>query len=89
MKIYIVLLAILLALLQYRLWFNDDGLINTFKLKQTVAAETQKNQEQKNKNNLIATEIISLKKGGSTIENKARKDLGMIKKGEIFYQIVK
>jgi cell division protein FtsB len=88
-KIYVVLLLLLLALLQYRLWFAEDGLVHAINLKQTVAAETQKNLQQKNKNELISSEISSLKQGGSTIESIARKDLGMIKKGEIFYQVVK
>ena len=51
--------------------------------------------EQKNQNDIstksaaaLANEIASLKKGGNAIENRARNDLGMVKKDEVFYQIV-
>ncbi|MGH8400795.1 MAG: septum formation initiator family protein, partial [Gammaproteobacteria bacterium] len=37
----------------------------------------------------LAAEVKDLKQGQAAIEEQARADLGMIKKGETFYQIVR
>ena len=89
MKILIFGLLGLFLILQYKLWFSDDGLVRMFHLKHMIASNTGKNVELKKNNNALRADIETLKKGGSSIENHARNDLGMIKKGETFYQIAK
>jgi cell division protein FtsB len=39
------------------------------------------------RNRLIAQEVESLKTNLDSLEEKARKDLGMIKEGEVFYLV--
>jgi cell division protein FtsB len=89
MKALLIILAIVIAALQYRLWFADDGIIHAFRLRSEIRAQQAKNEDIAKHNASLIEEINSLKKGGSAIENRARNDLGMVKKGEVFYQVVK
>ena len=89
MKIIVIILSIVLAILQYRFWFADDGLLKVFHFKRVIGEVQVKNDNLAEHNIYLASEITALKKGGAAIENRARNDLGMVKKGEIFYQVVK
>lgn len=88
MKRLVIILVILLGILQYRLWFASDGLVETIHLKRAIAAQNQKIDSLEKSNSDLKANIGSLKKSAASIENHARKDLGMVKKGEVFYQIV-
>lgn len=88
-KAILIILAIMLVFLQYRLWFGNDGLSNVFRLRRALNDLQVENEELVKHNSYLTNEIISLKKGGAAIENRARSDLGMIKNGEVFYQVVK
>lgn len=80
-----VLLLALLAGLQYRLWLGDDGIRHTEELKEQIAAQQEENKKLLEKNRRLSAEVIELKKGTETIEEKARHDLGMVKDGETLY----
>jgi cell division protein FtsB len=88
-KVILIILTVILAALQYRLWFADDGLLEIFRLKHEISDLRAKNQEINKYNEHLINEIATLKKGGVVIENKARHDLGMIKEGEVFYQVIR
>ncbi|OGO92775.1 MAG: cell division protein FtsB [Coxiella sp. RIFCSPHIGHO2_12_FULL_42_15] len=89
MKIVITLLAALLVLLQYELWFADGGLFGAYHLQQEVAQKVVLNKQLKQRNEMMLANIEDLKQGKEVLEEHARYDLGMIKKGEVFYQIVR
>ncbi|MGB2155297.1 MAG: septum formation initiator family protein, partial [Porticoccaceae bacterium] len=57
-------------------------------LDRQLELQTEKNRQLKQRNDLIAQEVESLKNNLDSIEEKARKDLGMIKQGEIFYLVI-
>lgn len=80
---------LIFVVLQYRLWFADDGLLKVLHLKSMINTAQEKKHEIVRYNDYLTKEINVLKKGGAAIENKARSELGMIKKGEVFYQIVR
>lgn len=82
--LFVVLLALLLVL-QYRLWFGDDGFKQTAALKEQIRLQQQENTKLLDKNRRLEAEVIELKKGTETIEEKARHDLGMVKEGETLY----
>ena len=42
----------------------------------------------KKKNNALRAEVNDLKKGTDAIEERAREELGMIKKGETYFQVI-
>lgn len=85
-----VLLALLAALLvlQADLWFGSGGIRDGLLVKQKVEQLEKQNAELRERNRLKAADVINLKNGTDEIEEIARKDLGFIKEGEIFYQII-
>lgn len=88
-KISITLLIILFVILQYYLWFAKDGLGRMIHLKNEIVLQKNKNDALSKRNTILQANISALKSGTDAIEQHARNDLGMIKKGEVFYQIVK
>lgn len=82
-----VLLAILL-LLQYPLWFGDGGVIAVWRLDREIAVQQKENAQLKDRNQALEAQVNDLKQGLEVIEGRARAELGMVKKGETFYQII-
>lgn len=82
------LLVILLLFLQHRLWLGDGGREELDKLKQEYQQINEKANKMKETNLALAAEVKSLKHGLEAIEGRARRDLGMIKEGETYYQII-
>ncbi len=78
----------MLIFLQYRLWFGSDSMREMVQLKKQLAAEQVKNEELKKQNEHVRLQVQQLQKNEDAIELRARQELGMIKKGETFYQVV-
>ena len=89
MKPLFVVLIVFLLVLQYQLWFGRDGLVSAWRMRHAVAEQKAQNDEFDKHTSELISEVGSLKKGGNAIENRARNDLGMVKRGETFYQVVK
>jgi cell division protein FtsB len=83
-KSLITALFILFVVLQYKLWFDLDGICNVWRLRTAINQQLQTNLTLKNQNSILKADVGSLKNGQDAIEERARNDLGMIKKGEIF-----
>ena len=88
MKYLIVILLVLLALLQYRLWFSPGGMADVNELKQAQQELVRGNDRLRERNASLAAEVIDLKHGLEAVEERARSDMGMIKTDEVFYQII-
>lgn len=76
-------------MLQYRLWFGKASIPKVIHLKQQLASQVQENKKLQQRNAVLIAEVQDLKSGHQAIEERARNELGMVKKGETFYQIVK
>lgn len=87
MRIAIVVLGLMLVLLQYRLWLADDGFRAVWSLDRSVAGQVDENEALAERNGRLAAEVRDLKQGLDAVEEIARNDLGMIVKGETFYQV--
>jgi len=85
----LLLLIGLLLLLQYQLWFGHGGILGAWSLERSVAFEKKENAKLLQRNEQLVADIADLKKGHQAVAERARRDLGMIKKGEVFYQVVK
>ena len=83
-----ITLAVLLIIIQYPLWLGKGGWMRVWELHRQLEAVQAKNEEQKAKNAKLASEVQNLKEGTEAIEERARCELSMIKKGEIFIQLV-
>lgn len=88
MRLLIIGLILLFVLLQYEFWVAPGGVMSAWKLEGHIAAEQQLDNQLKQRNDAIQADIVDLKSGDSAIEERARMDLGMVKKGESFYQII-
>jgi len=88
MRLLIVCLAAALALLQFRLWVADDGLREVWDLRAQVEAQTAENAALADRNAALEAEVVDLKHGLEAAEERARSELGMVKRGETFYQIL-
>ncbi len=78
----------LFFLLQYKLWFGDASVSDVMELKQTIKEQQARNEQIKQRNAVLAAEVEDLKTGLEAIEERARSELGMIKKDETFIHIV-
>jgi len=88
MKNLLLLLLLLLVYLQYQLWFGDGSLQDVWELHQEVELQRLENIELRERNAALQAEVTDLQQGLDAIEEHAREDLGMVKKGETFYQVV-
>ena len=84
-----IILLILLIVLQYRLWFQSDGVFDMLRLKKQLSLQDQENGQLKKRNQLLVQQVQKLQNNNDAIESRARHELGMIKKNETFYQVVK
>lgn len=83
-----IVLAVLLGLLQYRLWWARGGSRSVSDLRAQVQAQVRENEGLQQRNDALAAEVEDLKSGEAVVEERARSELGMIKPGETFYRIV-
>ncbi len=88
MKTLTVILIIVLLFLQYKLWFGDDSLTDVWRLEKQVKEFSASNDELKERNRALEAEVKDLKQGLEAIEERSRSELGMVQKGETFYQII-
>lgn len=85
----IVILFASIVFLQYRLWFEVGGVRDMLTMKKQLAAQGQENDKLKQRNEELVFQIKRLQDSQDATESRARNELGMIKKGETFYQIVR
>jgi cell division protein FtsB len=82
----LVLVGIFLGL-QYLLWFGQSGHFTQARLSEQLQRQQRQVEVVTERNQILAAEVIALKTDVSTLEARAREDLGMVKKGEVFYLV--
>jgi cell division protein FtsB len=82
-----LVLILLLAGLQQRLWVGDGSLAQVTDLQQQISAQQGENEHLLERNRILEAEVLELKQGMETVEERARHELGMLKEGETLYQI--
>lgn len=88
MKWMIATLIILLLGLQYRLWVGEGSLAQVARLERDVKQQQAENARLRERNNILVVEVDNLKNGLDSIEERARNDVGMIKKDETFFMVL-
>ena len=88
MKALLVGLFILFFGLQYKLWLGDQSIRVLTSLEAELALQLDHNRLLENRNAQVEIEILNLKNGLEAVEERARSELGMIKKNELFYQLI-
>lgn len=88
MRYIAVILGLLFFVLQYELWLGEGSLATMWQLQQGIDEQKKENKKIANRNESLLAEVNDLKKGDTAIEERARNELGMIKKGETYIQVV-
>lgn len=83
----IVLLVALVLALQYPLWVGKGGWLRAWEVEGQLAAQREVNRGLEQRNAALAAEVEDLKAGNEAIEERARFDLGLTRKEEIFVQV--
>ena len=81
-------LFVVIVLLQQRLWLSESGVQELNRLESAVAAQRGEDDRLRDRNRQLAAEVRDLKSGYGALEERARRDLGMIGSNESFYQVV-
>ena len=89
MKLFYSICFILFISLQYSLFLSNNSVITFFNLKNDLEVFSSDLNKYKEKNNLLISEIKSIKKNKNSLEIFARENFGYIKKNEIFFQIIR
>ena len=88
MRYTVIFLLILLLLLQYKLWLGDGSIPGIWDLKDSLAMQRDENERLRERNLALEADVKDLREGQEAIEERARMELGMVKEGETFFQIV-
>lgn len=83
-----LILISLLLLLQYPLWLGKGSWLKVWDLARQVDEQKHINQKTQARNAVLDAEVRDLKQGTEAVEERARNELGMVKRDEIFFQIV-
>ena len=87
-KIIAFVLLVLLIWLQYKIWLQDGGIPEVIQLQQEIEVVKTEVQRLQERNSSLDAEVKDLKKGLDAIEERARSEMGMIKEGEVYYQVI-
>jgi cell division protein FtsB len=87
MKWLFAILAMVLIALQFRLWRGEGSFAQAAKLEQEIKQQQAENDRMRERNRILDVEVQDLKTGADSIEERARNDIGMIKKDETFFMI--
>lgn len=88
MRWLLVILALVFIGLQYKLWVGEGSLAEVWHLKGAVEQQRSENAQLQERNRALDAEVKDLKQGLEAVEERARSELGMIRKGETFYQVI-
>lgn len=88
MKGFVVALCLVFCVLQYRFWFGSDSIIKVLALKRSLHVQEQELNKLHLRNQQLIVKIESIRASPAAIEEQARYELGMVKQGETYYQVV-
>jgi cell division protein FtsB len=83
----LILIGLLIAL-QVKLWSGHGGVHEVESLRAAVKKQGEDNDKLTQRNQALGADVSDLKHGEQAVEARARAELGLIKQGETFYQVV-
>jgi cell division protein FtsB len=83
---YLVVFLLLMALL---ITFGNRGLVDNYLMSRRLAQLKSQSNEMTSENNELKNKILLLRNDLTYLEAVARKELGMVKKGDIVYRLAK
>lgn len=74
--------------LQYRLWIGPGSWEEIVALQRDIEQQSETNQRLTQRNHILEMEVRDLKQGLDSVEERARRDLGLIREGETYFLFV-
>jgi len=87
MRLLLITLLLLTAITQYPLWWGKGGWQRVRELQARIEAQEEINEALTARNNALAAEVQDLTAGTDAIEERARTDMGLVHKDEIFVHL--
>ncbi len=87
-RLLFTVLLVMFFVLQYRLWVGQGSRAEVYRLERQIERQQARLADMRERNEKLRAEVESLKNGLEAVEARARLDLGMIKDGETFYQVI-
>ena len=87
MRLFTLILAGLLLLIQYPLWLGKGGWFRVWELDRQLTTQRAANERLRARNGALEGEVRDLKQGQLAVEERARYELGMIRADELFVQL--
>ena len=88
LKIVIIVLALLFTALQYQLWFGEGSWPRAQAVREKFELQMSENEKLQQSNATMEAEVLDLKTGLDAIEERARVDLGLVRQGDEYFQII-
>lgn len=88
MKALLVIFSLLLVLLLVGLWVGPGSYPDRWRTQDRTGALEDSNAKKKESIDKIQEELNDVSSGKAAIEERARSELGMTKKGETFYEVI-
>ncbi len=85
-KRILVAIFLLVSVMIFFAFFGDKGLLQVYRLRGELEEIERVNAELRTENDKLRAEIDNLRTNKKYIEELARRELGLVKKGEIIYQ---
>lgn len=79
----------LLLLVQYRIWFDDTGVLASRALSAHIVQIQNDNRTDRARNEALLNEVLDLKNDTGMLEEIAREELGLVGKDERFFLFAK
>ncbi len=87
-RIVALLLVGVIAALQYGLWLGKGSWMRVWEIDRQIAVQRQTNETLGARNAALDAEVRDLKQGLEAVEERARFELGMVRRDEVFFQVV-
>ncbi|MEA5444408.1 cell division protein FtsB [Gammaproteobacteria bacterium AB-CW1] len=88
MRIVLAVLLLLLLVLQYQLWAGRGGVPELWNLRQQIETQEEENERLRARNEALEAEVDNLREGLEAIEERARSELGLVREGEVFFEVI-
>lgn len=81
-------LLVLIAALQLKLWTGTGGVPDVSRLRARIESQRAESDALRKRNAALEADVRDLKQAREAVEERARAELGMVKPGETFYQVI-
>jgi len=88
MKALLIIFSLLLVLLIGRMWVGPGSYPDRWRLDDRTLIQDQENNAKQEQINKIQAELDDVSSGKEALEERARSELGMTKKGETFFEVI-